>query len=66
MEDPAPDLEIEAQDLRQRAWVAAEFYKASRVNDLPEHVCSALVVAWWHDQLDGVVWEGSSDGRDNE
>jgi hypothetical protein len=61
MDDPAPELEAEAQMLRQRAWVASEFYKACVHNGLPAHMAEGFVVEWYAAQIENqVMWQDLS------
>ena len=51
-EDPAPELEEEAQDLRRRMWIAGQLYQAGIANGLPSSVSARILLAWYDAQLE--------------
>jgi hypothetical protein len=62
MDDPAPELEAQAQLLRQTAWLASEYYKSCFHNGLPAHMCEDFVREWHSAQVEGqVAWTDLSD-----
>jgi hypothetical protein len=63
MDDPAPELEEEAQLLGQRAWVAGRFYNALRANGIPDALAHEIVQEWYSSELETeqVSWRDLGD-----
>lgn len=66
MDDPVPELEVEAQELRQRMWVAAQMWDAGKANRLPDILCDQLVIAWFHSTLADEMVPFFTEGGEDE